>query len=145
MQQLTMSRFAKPSQKLLQTLSGVTSGLLGLSSLGFVILQVRQRVQHEARSRTMEELSRVQTIKEKQTILYFEGFSVPEVLLWMIWTISFSALGSSCRSCCPESRSSSATGIRSTLKNQYLLRRSLSKSSTTNSVNSAERRLRIIS
>ena len=48
-----MSRFTKPSQELLQLLSGITLALLRRGLLEFIILQVGQRLQHEACSRTI--------------------------------------------------------------------------------------------
>lgn len=73
-----------------------------------------------------------------------KSVSVSEVLLCTIWTISFKALGSSWRSCCPESTELGQTKYRGA-DDWYVLRNSLSNSSTTNSVSSADRRLRIMS
>ena len=56
-----MSCFTKPSQKLLQTLGGTTLDLLRCGSLNFIILQVGQRLQHEAGSRTVEEAQHEET------------------------------------------------------------------------------------
>ena len=52
-----MSRFTKPSQKLLQMLGSITLDLPRCGLLDFIILQVGQRLQHEACSRTITEFS----------------------------------------------------------------------------------------
>lgn len=48
-----MSRFTKPSQKLLQMPGGITLDLPCCGLLGFIIFQVCQCLQHEACSRTI--------------------------------------------------------------------------------------------
>ena len=48
-----MSRFTKPSQELLQMFGGIALGLPRCGLLDFIILQVGQRLQHEACSRTI--------------------------------------------------------------------------------------------
>ena len=48
-----MSRFTEPTQELLQMLGDVTLYLPRCGLLDFVILQVGQRLQHEACSRTI--------------------------------------------------------------------------------------------
>jgi hypothetical protein len=77
-----MSRFTKPSQELLQMLGGMTLNLSRCGLLDFIILQVGQCLQHEARSRTINgaqhrmhviEVKRYRTLRAFPLLTFYSG------------------------------------------------------------------------